>query len=131
MTIQRFLSSVGVAVLAGVAFAAQAATISISSRDPAGVGFNDPTAVAPVGGNPGTTLGEQRFNVYRYVANIWEAAIQSPVTITVSAGWEALTCTATSRDARQRRRLEHLARLPGRRARARGTRRRSPTSWRE
>ena len=51
--------------------------------------------MAPVGGNPGTTLGEQRFNVYRYVANIWEAAIQSPVTITVSAGWEALTCTAT------------------------------------
>ena len=96
MTIQRFLSSVVVAVLAGVACAAQAATISISSRDPAGVGFNDPTVVAPVGGNPGTTLGEQRFNVYRHVANIWEQAIQSPVTITVSAGWEALTCTATS-----------------------------------
>ncbi len=96
MTTQRFLSSVGLAVLAGVAFAAQAATISISSRDPAGVGFNDPTPVAPVGGNPGTTLGEQRLIVYRYVANIWEAAIQSPVTITVSAGWEALTCTATS-----------------------------------
>jgi len=94
MTIQRFLSSVGVAVLAGVAFAAQAATIQISSRDPAGVGFNDPTPVAPVGGNPGTTLGQQRFIVYQYVANIWEAAIQSPVTITVSAGWEALTCTS-------------------------------------
>ena len=45
MTIQRFLSSVGVAVLAGFACAAQAATISISSRDPAGVGFNDPTIV--------------------------------------------------------------------------------------
>jgi len=95
-TIQRFLSSVGVAVLAGAAFAAQAATISISSRDPAGVGFNDPTPVAPVGGNTGTTLGEQRFIVYQYVAHIWEAAIQSPVTITVSAGWEALTCTSTT-----------------------------------
>jgi hypothetical protein len=96
MTIQRFLSSVGVAVLAGVAFAAQAATISISSRDAPGVGFNDPTPVAPVGGNAGTTLGEQRRIVYRYVADIWEAAIQSPVTITVNAGWEALTCDATS-----------------------------------
>ena len=83
MTIQRFLSSVGVAVLAGVACAAQAATISISSRDPAGVGFNDTTPVAPVGGNDGTTLGQQRFNVYRYVANIWEAAIQSNVTIKI------------------------------------------------
>ena len=95
-TMKRFLSSLGVAVLAGAALAAQAATIQITSRDPAGVGFNDPTPVAPVGGNPGTTLGEQRFNVYRYVADIWEAAIQSPITITVSAGWEALSCTATS-----------------------------------
>lgn len=77
-------------------FGAQAATIVIQSRDPAGLGFNDPTPLLPVGGNPGTTLGEQRYNVYRHVANLWEAAIQSNVTITVSAGWEALTCTATS-----------------------------------
>lgn len=73
-----------------------AATISITSRDPAGVGFNDPTPVAPVGGNPGTTLGQQRMNVYKYVANVWEKALQSDVTITVNAGWEALTCTSTS-----------------------------------
>jgi hypothetical protein len=76
--------------------AAQAATINITSRDAAGVGFNDPTPVAPVGGNPGTTLGEQRWNVYRYVANIWEQNLQSNVTINVSAGWEALTCTSSS-----------------------------------
>lgn len=76
--------------------AAQAATITIESRDPAGFGFNDPTPVAPVGGNMGTTLGQQRMNVYRYVADIWERNLQSDVTITVSAGWEALTCTATS-----------------------------------
>jgi hypothetical protein len=76
--------------------AVQAATINITSRDPAGVGFNDPTPAAPVGGNTGTTLGEQRLNVYRYVAGIWEQAIQSDVTITVNAAWEALTCTATS-----------------------------------
>jgi len=75
---------------------AQAATINITSRDPAGVGFNDPTIVAPVGGNPGTTLGAQRYNVYRYVADIWEKNIASDVTINVSAGWEALACTATS-----------------------------------
>jgi hypothetical protein len=76
--------------------ATQAATINITSRDPAGKGFNDPTPVAPVGGNPGTTLGEQRWNVYRYVAGIWEKNLQSNVTINVSAGWEALTCSATS-----------------------------------
>lgn len=76
--------------------AAQAATITIESRDPAGFGFNDPTPVAPVGGNMGTTLGQQRMNVYRHVADIWERNLQSNVTITVSAGWEALNCTATS-----------------------------------
>jgi hypothetical protein len=76
--------------------AAQAATITITSRDPAGVGFNDTTPVAPVGGNTGTTLGEQRMKVYRYVADIWEQNLGSNVTITVSAGWEALTCTASS-----------------------------------
>ncbi|OYU99212.1 MAG: hypothetical protein CFE45_13745 [Burkholderiales bacterium PBB5] len=75
---------------------AQATTITIFNRDPAGVGFNDETPVLPVGGNTGTTLGQQRLNVYKHVAAIWEAAIQSNVEIVVSAGWEALTCTATS-----------------------------------
>ena len=34
---------------------AQAATITIVNNDGATEGFNDPTVVAPVGGNPGTT----------------------------------------------------------------------------
>jgi hypothetical protein len=85
-----------VVLLAVSAASAQAATILITSRDAAGVGFNDATPVAPVGGNAGTTLGQQRFNVYRYVADIWEQNLQSNVTITVSAGWEALDCTAAS-----------------------------------
>ena len=76
--------------------AAQAATITIQNRDPAGYGFNDPTPVAPVGGNMGTTLGQQRMNVYRYVADVWEKNLQSDVEITVSAGWENLSCDATS-----------------------------------
>lgn len=87
------MACVMTSLLAGLG--AQAATIVISSRDAAGVGFNDPTPVDPVGGNPGTTLGEQRMIVYRHVANLWEAALQSNVTIQVSAGWEALSCTAT------------------------------------
>ena len=84
------------ALMALGAATAEAATIDISSRDGAGVGFNDMTPAAPVGGNPGTTLGQQRQNVYRYVANLWEQAIASNVVIHVSAGWEALTCTATT-----------------------------------
>lgn len=73
-----------------------AADIRIYSRDPAGVGFNDTTPVAPIGGNPGTTLGAQRWNVYAYVASIWAQQLDSTVPISVNAGWEALTCTASS-----------------------------------
>lgn len=76
--------------------AAEAATIKIQSRDPAGYGFNDPTPVAPIGGNMGTTLGEQRMIVYRHVADIWEKNLESNVEIVVSAGWQDLTCTANS-----------------------------------
>jgi len=80
----------------GLAGLAQAAVVKVESRDPPGIGFNDPTPVAPVGGNPGTTLGEQRMNVYKAVAKLWGDALQSNVTITVSAGWEALQCSASS-----------------------------------
>jgi hypothetical protein len=73
-----------------------AATITIVNGDPAGVGFNDPTAVAPVGGNSGTTLGQQRLIAFQAAANNWGATLTSGVTIRVLATWEALSCTASS-----------------------------------
>jgi len=73
-----------------------AATIVILNGDAAGVGFNDPTAAAPVGGNPGTTLGQQRLNAFQHAANIWGATLVSTTTITVRATWEPLSCTANS-----------------------------------
>lgn len=73
-----------------------AATIAIQIDDPAGVGFNDPTPVVPVGGNTGTTLGQQRLIAFQHAANIWGASITSVPVITIRASWAALTCTATS-----------------------------------
>jgi hypothetical protein len=75
---------------------AQAATIVIVNNDGAGEGFNDPTPVAPVGGNPGTTLGAQRLNVFQAGANVWGALLPSTVTILVNSTFDPLTCTATS-----------------------------------
>ena len=72
------------------------ATIVIQNGDPAGVGFNDPTPVAPVGGNTGTTLGQQRLRAFQHAANIWGATINSIPTITVRATWEELTCSSSS-----------------------------------
>jgi hypothetical protein len=87
---------VAVACVSLVQYAHGAATISIINGDPAGVGFNDPTLVAPVGGNTGTTLGAQRLIAFQAAANKWGATLTSTVTITVYATFEALTCTATS-----------------------------------
>ena len=82
--------------LAGFAAAAPAANIVLVNFDPPGQGLNDPTPVAPVGGNPGTTLGEQRQFVYLFAAELWGAAIDSPTDIFVAASFAPLGCTPTS-----------------------------------
>ena len=73
-----------------------AATIVIENGDPAGVGFNDTTAVSPVGGNSGSTLGAQRLIAFQAAASIWGQTLTSGPTITVRATWEPLTCTAST-----------------------------------
>ncbi len=95
----RFLFHLSVA-LAGLALAvavpASAATITLVNIDPPGQGLNDPTPVAPIGGNPGTTLGQQRLNVYNLGTQLWGAVIESDVTILVSGTFTPLACTPTS-----------------------------------
>lgn len=76
--------------------AALSATLFIVNNDAAGEGFNDPTPVAPVGGNAGTTLGQQRLIAFQYAANLWGATLTSTVPIGVLANFDPLSCTATS-----------------------------------
>jgi len=73
-----------------------AATIVIVNQNEPGVGFNDPTPVAPIGGNTGTTLGQQRLNAFRRAADIWGATLTSSVPIRIGASFMPLACTATS-----------------------------------
>jgi len=47
--------------------------------------WTDATAATPVGGNPGTTLGEQRKNALTYATQQLVQQLQSPATITVHA----------------------------------------------
>ena len=72
-----------------------AADFILVNADPAGVGFNDPTPVAPVGGNNGATLGEQRLNVYYRAFQLWGQVLESTQPIVVQATWAPLSCTAT------------------------------------
>ena len=71
-------------------------TVAIVNGDAAGEGFNDPTAVAPVFGNPGTTRGAQRLNAFRAAATYWGGILKSPITIRVDAKMDPQFCTATS-----------------------------------
>jgi hypothetical protein len=75
--------------------AAAAGQFEILVNDPPGVGFNDPTPVAPSGGNPGTTLGEQRLAAFHYASAIWAAHVQSTVPIRISASFANLACSPT------------------------------------
>lgn len=94
----KALCRLGVALLAAgtITAAHSAASFVLWNLDAAGIGFNDPTPVAPVGGNPGTTLGEQRQIVFVTVANIWGQRLNSDVPIQVLASMSPLACTSTS-----------------------------------
>jgi hypothetical protein len=89
-------AAVALALACGAAGAAQAAaTIVINNINKPGVGFNDTTPAAPVGGNSGTTLGQQRLIAFTHAANIWGATLTSPVPIVINAQFTPLACTAT------------------------------------
>jgi hypothetical protein len=77
-------------VLGTAATAAAQGQILIFNNNAPGVGFNDPTPAAPVGGNPGTTLGEQRQIVFLTAAAIWQEKLNPRVDIFVVAQFTPL-----------------------------------------
>jgi hypothetical protein len=82
------------AALLASASASGSATITVVNGNQPGVGFNDPAPATPVGGNTGTTLGQQRLMAFQHAADIWGALIDSTVEIRIRATFEALDCTA-------------------------------------
>lgn len=74
---------------------AHAADFILINTDPAGVGFNDPAPATPVGGNRGTTVGEQRLIAYSRALQIWGSVLKSDVPIPVLGSFAPLGCTAT------------------------------------
>ncbi|HEY3569560.1 MAG TPA: PA domain-containing protein [Thermoanaerobaculia bacterium] len=83
-------------LLAGSVPAFASAHIVIVNTNAPGVGFNDPTPATPVGGNPGTTVGQQRLIAFQYAADVWGSILDSPVTVYIQSSFQPLTCTATS-----------------------------------
>ncbi len=70
--------------------------VVIRNLDSPGEGFNLATPAAPVGGNPGTTVGQQRLNVFQHAADIWGSILGNADTIYVNANFDSLLCTASS-----------------------------------
>jgi cysteine-rich repeat protein len=73
-----------------LAGAARAATVTVISGDGPSEGFNDPTPAVPVGGNAGTTLGQQRLIAMQFAADLWATLVGSDVPITVSVSFDSL-----------------------------------------
>src|SRR5215208_5452109 len=101
-------------LLAANAPAFGAANIVIVNTDGPNEGFNDPTAAAPVGGNPGTTIGQQRLIAFQFAATVWGSILDSPVPINIQASFDPLTCTATSAVLGSAGAIQIFADFPGR-----------------
>jgi hypothetical protein len=91
---RKLLLSALLCLAAASAFAN--ARLVIRNTNTAGVGFNDTTPATPVGGNNGTTLGQQRLNAFQRATDIWGALIDSKVDILVDASFAPLDCGTTS-----------------------------------
>jgi hypothetical protein len=78
-----------------------------------GIGLDDPTPRAPVGGNPGKTLGEQRQIAYQYAADLWSAVLDGDVPVRVIASTQPLSCTPTSGTLAQAGSRFTIANFPG------------------
>jgi hypothetical protein len=79
-----------------IAIEANAATFKVINTDEPGIGFNDPTPAAPVGLNPGKTVGEQRLIALNFLGGIWAKAIGGNDVIEVAASFAPQECNATN-----------------------------------
>ncbi len=84
------LSSLVLLILVVSSTAYAGATITVVNVDGANEGFNDPTPVAPVGGNTGATRGQQRLIAFQFAANRWGETLDSNVQIFVQAAFNPL-----------------------------------------
>ena len=66
--------------------------VNIFNADPQGVGFTDPTPFSGAPGNPATTLGEARINLFNAVLGAWANTLGSNVDVDVIVTWQPLFC---------------------------------------
>jgi Carboxypeptidase regulatory-like domain len=84
-------------LIADAANRPSSANIVIINNDGPGEGFNDasPAFAVGEGGNNGTTVGQQRLNLFQFAASIWGAYLDSNVPIEVRSQFDPQTCTTS------------------------------------
>lgn len=110
---QLFGRALAAGALALASLGAASAPMVINNVDRPGVGFNDKTPAAPVGGNPGVTVGEQRLYAFRYAMDLWGARLRSNVPIVVQGSFAPLACDANSGVLGSAGALQIFANFPG------------------
>jgi uncharacterized repeat protein (TIGR01451 family) len=71
------------------------AEIRVVNADGSDEGLNERTAASPLGGNPGTTVGEQRRIAFQYAAALWAATLGNQVPISIKARFQPLDCSSS------------------------------------
>ena len=96
-TLRQLFALAAAASSLAVTSAAHAATFVIVNADAPGIGLNDPKPAAPVGGNNGTTLGQQRLIAINFLAGIWGRTLSNTnQTFEVLVTFAPQACTATN-----------------------------------
>jgi hypothetical protein len=96
-----------------LAMPALAANMVLNNVDAPGVGFNDTTPATPVGGNTGTTVGQQRLVAYQRALELWGKTLRSQATLVVQGSFARLTCDAGSGTLAQAGALQIFSDFPG------------------
>ena len=78
--------------MADVLWPAGTHNVNIFNADPPGVGFTDATPFGGAPGNPATTLGEARINLFNAVLGTWANSLGSSVDVDVIVTWQDLFC---------------------------------------
>jgi len=92
----RYVLGFILALTMSMAGTVHAVNIIIQNADGPGEGFNDSTPASPVGGNSGTTLGQQRLIVFQKAADIWGRALSGNIPVVVVANFNSMFCDASS-----------------------------------
>ena len=89
----RGLPTVWLVTLLVSPLALAGAEIRIINGNAEGEGLDERTPAEPVGGNPGTTVGEQRLIAAQYAAALWSATLGNQVPIAIRTEFTDLDCS--------------------------------------